>query len=108
MHVVNEAVLYSHCVNVAEYISACEATVGKPTPVFCSDVRVFSHSTHKIMYMPVLLSGKSVLIVARGKPYKEGPSIRRRLIGDYSPSGRQGAYNCTVSALAAMGGTSVG
>ena len=39
-------------------------------------------------------------------PYKKGPSIRRRLIGDYLPSGRQGADNCIVSAFAAMGGMS--
>ena len=56
--------------------------------------------------MSVLYSGKYVFIVAHKKLYKEGPSIRRRLIGDYLPSGRQGADNCTVSALAAMGGMS--
>ena len=106
MHVVNEPMHYSHCVNVAEYICACVATVGKLMPVFCCDVHVFSHRTHTIMNISVLSSGKSVFIVAHGKPYKEGSSIRRRLIGDYLPSGRQGADNCTVTARAAMGGTS--
>ena len=75
-------------------------------PLFCGDIHVFSHRTHKTMNMSVLSSDKSVFAVPHGKPYKEGSSIRRRLIGDYSPNGSQGADNCTVTAHVAMGGTS--